>query len=302
MDRRQVLKGAAAVMATTSVGLAGNESRAQQASVGMLYDLSDPAQALDALVKMRGDLTGAEVAWYWSGGIWGMVPGEGNRKLFGYAGFSATRFEPFEEGYRMLNREAGVYRDPATGVTLASWVNPYLGREVEVLHRFNDHVNVEIRRQGRFSIAMIPAVVMGDDVFWNLDVFFFRPSPISRAEYPLNVQHDMYQGAEMTLYHARNADLQNPALKSAPARVTFTRISQWEPFMEMGNRPGQLVFHAAGKKLEAGAADLDRIDSEMRSFIVGVDPKYLRSPEVWQPGTISQWDAFKMLKDAASAD
>jgi hypothetical protein len=285
------------MMAAASINIRPVEGRNRKA-----YDFNDPAQALDALVKMRGDLTGAEVAWYWSGGIWGMVPGEGNRKLFAYNGFSAARFEAVDEGYRMLNRETGVYRDPATGAILGSWLNPYLRREVEVLHRLNDHVNVEIRREGRFSIAMVPATIMGDDVFWSLDMFFFRPSPISRADYPLNVQHDMYQGAELTLYHARREDIENPELTNAPGRVTFSRISQWEPFMEMGNRPGQLIFHAAGKKLPGGAAELEEIDPGMHAWIVNGHREYLKAPKVWQHGTMSQWDAFKVLRESDAAD
>ncbi len=200
----------------------------------------------------------------------------------------------------MLNREVGLYRDPKTGVVLEEWRNPFLNREVRVLHRFNDHVNVEIHAEGRFNISMIPVLRMGDDLFWSLDMYFFRPSPISRTEYPLNVQHDMYQGAELTLYHARNSDIQNRSLTTAPARVTFSRVSQWEPFMEMGNRPGQLVFHAAGKKLSSGAAELESVDPTMYEILRAGHPGYLRAPQTWQPGTVSQWDAFKALKQTES--
>jgi hypothetical protein len=133
-------------------------------------------------------------------------------------------------------------------------------------------------------------------------MFFFRPSPISREEFPLNVQHDMYQGSELTMYHASDRDLQNPDLTSAPAQVTFARIGQWEPFMEMGNRPGHMVFHAAGKKLAGGATELARLDPRFHAYIVDGHPEYLRSPEQWQPGTVSQWDAFKKLKEGGSGD
>ncbi len=297
MDRRTVLKGTAALLASASLRLpeAGGDEAA--AAVDPLYDLEIPEQALEALVKMRGDLTGADVAWYWTGSIWGMVPGEGNRRLFDYDGFSASRFEKSEGGYRMLNREVGVYRDPGSGEILDRWLNPYLGREVQVLHRWNDHVNVEITTHGRFSIQIIPTTVMGDDIWWRLDMFFFRPSPISRKDYPLNVQHDMYQGSELTMYHARRGDLEDGALTSVPAEVTFSRISQWEPFMEMGNRPGQMVFHAAGKKLLGGSDELALVNHRLHNHISTHRPNYLRAPERWQPGTVSQWDAFKALKE-----
>jgi hypothetical protein len=297
MSRRTALSGSAALVAVACL-LAPRVAGVEPTNASPPpYDLQVPEQALDVLVKMRGDLTGAEVAWYWTGSIWGMVPGEGNRKLFDYDGFSGARFEAVEGGYRMLNRELGVYRDPSSGEILDRWLNPYLGREVQVLHRLNDHVNVELTAQGRFGIGAIPTTIMGDDIWWRLDIFFFRPSPISRKDYPLNVQHDMYQGSELTMYHARLADIQNPQLTSTPAEVTFTRISQWEPFMEMGNRPGQMVFHAAGRKL-VDESELERVDPRLYQHISTNHPAYLHAPEEWQPGTVSQWEAFRQLKQA----
>ena len=100
----------------------------------------------------------------------------------------------------MLNREVGVYRDPGTGEIFQQWRNPFLDRDVTVIHRFNDHVNVELMVRGRFNIGMVPMTIITDDIWWRLDKFFLRPSPISRKDYPLNVQHDLYQGAELTMY------------------------------------------------------------------------------------------------------
>ena len=297
MDRRTVLKGVAAWLTCAHFDPPATAADHEPPGQGALYDLGVPEHAMDALVKMRADLRGAESSWYWTGTVWSMVPGEGNRRLFDYNGFSAARFEKIEDGYRMLNREIGVYRDIATGEILKRWLNPHLGREVQVMHRLNDHVNAELLTHGRFGIAGIPTTIMGDDVWWRLDLFFFRPSPISREEYPLNVQHDMYQGAELTMYHARLSDIQDTKRTSVPADVSFSRISQWEPFMEMGNRPGHLVFHTAGKKLMAGPEELASVNPSFFRHIADHHPAYLRAPEKWQPGTVSQWEAFRRLKE-----
>lgn len=104
----------------------------------------------------------------------------------------------------------------------------------------------------------------------------------------------MYQCSELTTYHARLSDLQNPDATNIPAEVTFTRISQWEPFMKMGNRPGHMVFHAAGKKLMRGAGELASLNPHLHRYLTDDHPEHLHAPADWQPGTISQWDAFKL--------
>jgi hypothetical protein len=190
----------------------------------------------------------------------------------------------------MLNRECGFYRDPQSGTVLERWRNPFLGYEVPVMHRLNEHVNAELKPGGPFG--SIPTVVMGDDIWWRLEMFYLRPSPITRAEYPLNVQSDQYQGAEIYFYHARLSELLDPARTSAPAEVAWTRLSQWEPFMEMGNRPGELVFHAAGKKLMKGPGELLEVNRPLFELLRSRYPQYLEAPENFEPGTISQWSAF----------
>jgi len=64
MDRRNALKGAAAVMAAAHLRAPDAHAAEATSASGRLYDLKVPEQALEALVKMRGDLTGGEVPWY----------------------------------------------------------------------------------------------------------------------------------------------------------------------------------------------------------------------------------------------
>jgi hypothetical protein len=72
--------------------------------------------------------------------------------------------------------------------------------------------------------------------------------------------------------------------------------------MEMGNRPGQMVFHAAGRKLDGGADVLENVDPRLFRFIKDHRPSYLRAPKEWQHGTVSQWDAFKQMKERGFQD
>jgi len=49
--------------------------------------------------------------------------------------------------------------------------------------------------------------------------------------------------------------------------------------MEMGNRPGVMVYHSDSYKLLRG---VDEIPAPMRAYTEKHHPKYLESPRTWQ--------------------
>lgn len=292
LDRRNLLKTMAAGAAGLAVTgpLDGRTSERSRRSL----DLDDAEDNFNALMKMRGDTTGKDSTWWGTGSISSFVPGERSRRLFGFEMFSVSRFESYKEGYRLLHRELGVFRDPTTGKILNRWHNPFLDRKVDVLHRFTDPVNIEFNlNSGRFR-PPFPCIEHGDDIWFQFDLWFRRPSPITRQEFPLNVQSDIYEGGELYMWHVKRSDLENPETTSAPATCGWARIGQWEPFMEMGNRPGMLVYRLAAKKMMNGNDDLPE---EIHQFAKTHHPKYLSSPEEYTTPNESQWTAFKKLAE-----
>ena len=57
--------------------------------------------------------------------------------------------------------------------------------------------------------------------------------------------------------------------------------------------PGSANCSPAGKKLSGGPEALAEVGPEIFRFIMEFHPDHLHAPDRWQPGTISQWDAFK---------
>jgi hypothetical protein len=55
-------------------------------------------------------------------------------------------------------------------------------------------------------------------------------------------------------------------------------MSQWLPFMEMGDRPGSMVFHSHAYKLLGGAAELP---ADILAYTEKNHPKSLESPKTW---------------------
>jgi hypothetical protein len=187
--------------------------------------------------------------------------------------------ERVDNGWRFYHREVMYYLDPESGEIIEDWVNPYTGRSVEVMHILNDPVHRFYSLSGGPFAAPWPYTVMGDDLVFRISVFAFRDSVMPRAEYPLHSANDKYQASELWMMNGRISEVMNPDITSASCVTAWTRVGQWLPFMEMGNRPGVMVYHSDAYKLLNGVDDLPR---DILKYTEKNHPKYLESPKTWQ--------------------
>jgi len=272
VTRRQLIAGAGGV-AGLATGLGAS------AATEMTLNLDDAEDNLKALIKLQADLSGADAIGGFPGEVWGWVPGEGNRLLFRSYGIGASHVERVENGWRFYHREVMYYLDPQTGEILQDWVNPYTGQRVEVMHILNDPVHRFYSISGgRFS-APFPYTVHDDDLVFRISVFSFRDSVMPRDEYPLHSANNKYQAAELWNMNGRVSEVMDPKVTSASCVTSWTRVGQWLPFMEMGNRPGVMVYHSDAYKLLRG---VDEIPASIRAYTEEHHPKYLESPKTWQ--------------------
>ncbi len=270
LTRREALAGAAGI-AATAMG-AGTATAAT-------LDLDDPRGNLTALLKLQADISGADVIGGFPGEVWGWVPGEGNRLLFRSYGIGASHIEEVADGWRFYHRELMYYLDPDSGEILQDWVNPYTGKRVEVMHILNDPVHRFYAFEGgRFAFPW-PYTVVGDDLVFRISVFSFRDSVMPRMEYPLHSADNKYQAAELWMMNGRVSEVMNPDITSASCVTSWSRVGQWLPFMEMGNRPGIMVYHSDSYKLLEGVRQLP---PEILAYTEKHHAKYLESPREWQ--------------------
>lgn len=269
--RRQLLAGAG--------GVAGLAAGIGAEAAGMTLNLDEPEDNLKALIKLQADLSGADAIGGFPGEVWGWVPGEGNRLLFRSYGIGASHVERVDNGWRFYHREVMYYLDPETGEILQDWVNPYTGKRVEVLHILNDPVHRFYAISGGRFAAPFPYTVHDDDLVFRISVFSFRDSVMPRIEYPLHSANNKYQAAELWIMNGRVSEVMNPDITSASCVTSWTRVGQWLPFMEMGNRPGIMVYHSESYKLLRGVAELPEY---IRSYTEKNHPEYLESPKTWQ--------------------
>jgi len=272
VTRRQLLAGAGGV-AGLATGLSAS------AATEMTLNLDAAEDNLKALIKLQADLSGADAIGGFPGEVWGWVPGEGNRLLFRSYGIGASHVERVENGWRFYHREVMYYLDPQTGEILQDWVNPYTGKRVEVMHILNDPVHrFYAISGGRFS-APFPYTAYNDDLVFRITVFSARDSVMPRKDYPLHSANNMYQAAELWTMVGRLSEVMDPQVTSASCVTSWARVGQWLPFMEMGNRPGIMVYHSDSYKLMGGVAE---IPDAIRAYTEENYPLYLESPRTWQ--------------------
>ncbi len=316
VSRRELLTaggGLAALAATSQVAASSpaqtpgdnrlrmTPTRAMQIPKDPRLDLDDPDTNFRALLKLRADLAGKDCMFAFPGEAWAMVPQEKNYRCFKTFGIGASRIEEVDEGWRIYSREVLYYLDPDSGEILDNWNNPFLGgRKVDVMHIANDPVNGVFTRHGHPMLSPpYPYVSYGDDVVFQWNFFIFKPAELTRSEYPLYSSGDKDQHAELWGIKGRKSEILDPNITSASCVMSWSRVAGWLPFMEMGTRPGSMVFHSHSMKLMNGVDDLPRyiLDHTEKHY-----PKYLEAPKEWLgPVMTSSAGEFKKKIDAQKA-
>lgn len=252
---------------------------------------------LDDYVRVRADLTGADTVFHWKGTVYSFIPGDKRKELFAVEGYNIVRAVYKENGYSLLGKEVAFFLDHRTGQILDIWRNLITGRDVPVLHVFNDPVNQDLgftEETLRLLPMILPSTDLGDEIAYHSDIFPYYPNPLPRREFPLSSQSDVYQAAEFIQYIANKADLEDPDLSSVPATYSFTRIYPWLPFMQMGNSTGNVIWVCRGRKLEGGFSALPEY---MREYILANKPEFASAPDTWSEDSASIWTYFRELAE-----
>ncbi|MXW73177.1 MAG: DUF1838 domain-containing protein [Gammaproteobacteria bacterium] len=280
------------ITSAVAAGVAASAATAESANRRPL-DLEDPRDNLDAYIKARSDVSGADAPLWSTGQAWSYIPGQRSKLLFRTTGLAISRTVRDDGGYTWLNRECLYFQDPETGEVIDTWTNPFTEQEVQVFHIRNIHVNSRFDYGGGNRPALQTYMEhMGDVTFYS-DLMFFGPSPLSMEDYPAYVGSPYYQGASVYNHHVRRDDLENLDLGAAPAIVSWISNRQWAPWMEMGSWAGGMVISTRGKKLTM----VTDLPADILGYMEKNDPEYLRSPEEVTQDTTSFYEEFRKYVD-----
>ncbi len=262
------------------------------------------AEAIAWRAKMTCGTTESGVVRYgfWEGRLWSRVPGERDRHLFDVIGINTRQCAMLEDagrgaGFRSVSREIMVYLDPATGEVIDSWQNPWTGKTVKVMHVANDPVNMRAPAYA-FDEAGQPV---------RLKLRRYEDTLVSSSEIPLFYVNPLagdYQDYVGGQYHAMEifntfyqaaGFLDAAATRVADSRLSWQRVSKFMPWMEMGDRPGLMIFNATG----FSTFDPARVPDRLWTVLDARYPAYREPPPVddARPNETT-WTVFKKQLDA----
>lgn len=245
-----------------------------------------------------------EKTYVWHGRAYARRQGERDKLLFGLLGMNVRQCvtvtnDKGQDGYRQVSREIMLYLDPMTGDILREWENPYTGQTVDVIHVANDPVNSRganfgYGRDGK--VAEMPMKMVGDYWQMNIEVPLFYHNVLA-GNYQKYVG-GTYHATEMFNFYGMADELLSEDNSFVNPGVSWVRISQWLPWMEMNGRDGIMYFNAQGTKLDSW----DDLPALMKEEIAASYPEYRHAP----PGDDSRpnetsWTFFKKMFDQRDA-
>ncbi len=226
-----------------------------------LPDLTDPVNNLRALVRVQGSLKEEDVPWWYDGTIYGIVGESAPRPLVKFEGMEmywVRHLGPNE--FELIGNTVTFFRDLESGAMLETFANPYTGEVNAVTPAVQGggagrgfNYSVQGIRPTSFVDKMPdkPLVLdwsMARNHMWMHNQTVYPPGlPPPRAQ-------------RQTMFVALD-DFLDDSQASLPTVFSSTVFMPWLRWMNMGERPGHVVWHASGAKLRS----LDELPAEYRA-------------------------------------
>ena len=232
--------------------------------------------SVEDFIKIRCSLDGSDAFYTWSGAIFAYMPNQAPKHILDFIGYNVARCENINGSWRLITRELSYYLDPKTKERLFNWTNPVTGDVVNVVHVSNDPVNGGMGSVGYTMLNSDKAVIASD-----IPLFYPNPLHANSTYERYGGLYPNYEAGEFFKFYFSMNDLKSSASAVTDVSISWTRLSQWMPWMTMGSTPGELFCSCIG----ARAADLSHLPQWLQDDVTTRLPLYLHAPRVYNPET-----------------
>lgn len=303
VSRRAMLTATAAGAATVFASLPAEAARRHR------YDLTKPAEAVQAYLKLRASVETRDVFMWFAGRLDLAVPDEPIRPIVNVESLILRRTERVGElAWNVIDWEASYYRHVDTGEVITGEItNPVTGERVQprpyvegpVRFRFTDQ---EPRIIGSRDVMPktgkpfnYPWRIVAGDIWFTKSNYIQTTNWLDPNDFPRASSGPKAVVATHSSLRARLADVENPRFNSVPVDFAYTATSGWLPWMMMGQRPGHVVWAETGKKLFS----LDEAPPEQLATLRQFHPQWFGRPEPW-PEFTNMYLQYKATQKAGA--
>lgn len=218
-------------------------------------DLDQPEDALQAFRKVLCSVEDNQTVYFaWIGEVYSRVPGERDRHLFNVQGVSTRSCVSLESetgslGFRQVSREVMLYLDPETNALLEQWENPWTGKINTVVPVANDPVNSSpFWAETTGQQLQFQHIGETDTLFLSAVIPLFYPNPLGGDYQDFVGGH--YHAIEIFNFSVNRTELLDSDGEDLDHVIAiWNRVAPWLPWMEMGNRPGEMIFQAVSTQI-----------------------------------------------------
>jgi hypothetical protein len=212
-------------------------------------DLNDPADALTAMVKMRGSLIAEDVPHWYTGTVYAVLPGKTPVRMVDFEGSEIDYYERQPDGtYNAYGATVSFFRDTYSGKLLNEFKNPITGKLNTVQPNSISIKAHYIYSANGFKRSDDPRPLpaggrINDLLKWE------ESGPhiwlTMRRAYPAGLPMGEHQ-----LIRGSLAELHDPSVPKVYTTAAPTFIAPWLRWMDMHDHPGHTVWAGPARKLD----------------------------------------------------
>lgn len=274
ISRRNLLvaSGAAAASPLLNFNTSAQSNKINQT----MFDLDNPRDNLEALVKIFGDQNGGGVWFGNQGQVYALRDGEMPIPIFATEGVRYVKLTKNDTGYTFGVRDWGFYKDLQTGKVMDFFDNPFTGEQNQTNHILTGFMSWQMDEYGQHVPNYDGEIWLADKPLklpWNFDGENVSVSLEILMKYP-----NGSAGGEWLNLMTNVSELNDPSITSTATRLQWTGHSDWVRWMNMGEVKGRTLWNSTGHKRTKV--------NDLRPYLIELAEKYF-------PGSLADPEGYE---------